>query len=762
MNKAITDGLVLMPLPFAAGLGVWSSGDGTSGSDTYAQSGTGVFVSADQDFGGCLEVQKTEAVQRVRYMGETPILPGCYLRIRARVKAVAGPLPSVRVAGWAGKAGGGQASVGATTAPSTALSTYGEVVEVSAIVGTGDRTGVDLVWDGAAYGHFGIDLTGDSGGLVRVDDIEIEDITSAFLRDMMAMVDVRDFGARGDGTGDDGPAFAAADAAANGREILVPAGVYRLDRDVTIDNPIRFEGRVTQARAHRLILQHGFGYQLYLDAFGDEEEAFRKAYQALLNFADHESLDLGGRRIRLTGPVDMQGCDPARDRYEIRRVIRNGQFEPQAGPAWDTVTTTSQARYSPSDKLTLTEVTNVANVPVGALVTGNGVGREVYVRARDIAARTLTLNAPLFDASGTQTYTFQRFAYLLDFSGYEKLSQFILDDIEFQCAGEASGILLAPAGLTFHLRDCFVNRPKDRGLTSPGRGCQGMMVDRCQFISNEQSELVQDRRTIALNARANDVKLRDNRVSKFKHFCLLGGTGNLITGNHWFHGDGADPGVRRGGIILTTANCATVISGNYIDNNFIEWTNEYETDPDFGNQYSFGGLTITANLFLASDVGAGFSFIVVKPYGSGQYIHGLTVTANSFRMVSASINRVEDVDTSYADLDFSRMRQVTFAGNTFNGVNRPVSNPASLVHDQNTAAAAWIADSEPHLPFRGWARFVDAVQADGPLRTSGGAARMETPWADTTYGGDKRKVRFVFDSALTGRLRYTVRMDNPN
>ena len=36
MNKAITDGLVLMPPPFADGLAVWSAGDGTPGSETYA------------------------------------------------------------------------------------------------------------------------------------------------------------------------------------------------------------------------------------------------------------------------------------------------------------------------------------------------------------------------------------------------------------------------------------------------------------------------------------------------------------------------------------------------------------------------------------------------------------------------------------------------------------------------------------------------------------------------------------------------------
>ncbi len=88
MNKAITDGVVLMPLPFAAGLGVWSSGDGTPGSDTYAISGSGVFVSADQDFGGCLEVLKDMATSYVRYMGETPVLSGRSVRLLTLLQAL--------------------------------------------------------------------------------------------------------------------------------------------------------------------------------------------------------------------------------------------------------------------------------------------------------------------------------------------------------------------------------------------------------------------------------------------------------------------------------------------------------------------------------------------------------------------------------------------------------------------------------------------------------------------------------------------------
>ena len=40
MNKAITDGLQLTPPPFADGLTVWSSEDGTPGSATYDGDGT--------------------------------------------------------------------------------------------------------------------------------------------------------------------------------------------------------------------------------------------------------------------------------------------------------------------------------------------------------------------------------------------------------------------------------------------------------------------------------------------------------------------------------------------------------------------------------------------------------------------------------------------------------------------------------------------------------------------------------------------------
>ena len=396
-------------------------------------------------------------------MGETPLLPGCYLRVTARVKAISGSLPSVRISGFAAHSNGSVVSGVDTTGLSVALTNFGEVVEVSAIIGAGNRSGVDLVWGAEPiYGHFGIDLTGPNGGIVRIDDIVIEDVTSVFLRDIVSLVDVRDYGAVGDGSTDDSDALYAANAAADGRTILVPAGTFRLNQDVAIDELVKFEGSVSMPTDKILLLRKSFDLPTYIEAFGDEGVAFRKAFQALLNNSDHESLDMGGRRIQATDTINMAAAVPNRDQLNTRRVICNGQLEAQ-GDNWDTTVVTSQATYSASNARVLTNVTNVANIPVGALVEGNGVGREIYVLRVNIGAGTVELNAALFDASGTQNFTFRRFKYLMDFSGFSKLSKFNMANIEFQCNNRRSAIMLAPTGPTFALHECFITRPKNWG-----------------------------------------------------------------------------------------------------------------------------------------------------------------------------------------------------------------------------------------------------------------------------------------------------------
>ncbi|KUF12793.1 glycosyl hydrolase family 28-related protein [Pseudoponticoccus marisrubri] len=762
MNKAITEGLVFMPPAFSAGnLGQWSRGDGVPGSNTYASLATAAFVPADQDFGGCLEIQKTASTQKLRYMGETPIPLGCYLRITARIKAIAGSLPSVRVAAWAGRANNSAVNGIDKTGPSTTLTSYGEVVEVSAIVGSGNRSGVDLVWGTEpVYGHFGIDLTGPNGGVVRVDDIVIEDVTDVFHRDMMNWVDVRDFGAVGNGSADDSAAFEAADAAADGRRVLVSEGTYRLNSSVTLESRVQFEGSVTMPDSAILSLTKDFSLPVYIDAFGGNEElAFKKALQSLMNNADHESLDLGGRRISITGPIDMQAAVPNRTSYAQRRVIRNGQFRAESSGNWTPITVTSAATYSASNQWRLTDVSNIANIREGSLVQGAGVGREIYVRRVNVAAGELELSQPLSDAVGRQSYTFTRYKYMMDFTGFDRINVFELEGIEFQCNETASGVILPRLGTVNVIRNCVFNRPGHRGITSHGDGCQGMLIDHCQFISYEGGTLSQDRQTVAINTNANDVKIRNCRASQFRHFAVISGAHAIITANHFFQGDPASAGSRTAGIVLCLRACNTQISNNYVDNCFIEWTNEREPEPDFTGGFGFAGLSITGNVMLASSVAPWFSSIVIKPYGSGHFINGLTVSGNTFRTIGGLTYRGERVDTTFAPLDMSRARSVTFVGNTYHNVESGAANPLRVTHSQNSHASVWTVPTDNRLPFEGEALEIESIVSRSRPRNSSNVTRNHFPYVEGRKGGQRDQVHVIWPENMVGDVTMNIRMD---
>lgn len=763
MNKAITDGLVLMPPPFSAGLNLWSREDGTPGSGSYAGQANASYVPADQDLAGCMELQKLSTTQRLRSFAQTPLQPGLYLRVTARVKAMSGNLPTVRIAGFAGRANGTNVTTVPQTGPAVTLTTYGEVVTVSAIIATANRQGVDMIWGREPiYGHFGLDLTGPNNGIVRIDDIVIEDVSSVFQRKLMDWVDVRDYGAVGNGTTDDSAAFAAADADANGRSVLVSAGTYHLNTNVTFNNHVRFEGTVTMPSQFRLALTRDYNMDSYEAAFGDEETGFQRALQALFYFTDHSGLDLGGRRVLLTAPVDVAAISGITSLAQ-RRFISNGTLEAAESTDWNDVSMTSVATYTPTaNPLALTAVANIANVPVGARITGTGVGREIYVTSRNVGAGTVTLNRPLWGAAGTRTFTFRRYKYMLDFSGFSSLSRFEVLDMEFQCNGRASAIMLPPSGKTFRLADSVINKPKDRGLTSIGDGCQGLFVDQCQFLSNEQAERVQDRTTIAMNVNANDPKIRDNRIVRFAHFAVLAGSGNMLIGNHFFQGDDETAGVRRAGVVFTSTNIKTLFTGNYVDNCFIEWGNEHDESPAFQSEFSFGGLTVTGNIFTTNDVAPSFRWFVMAPYGAGHFINGFSMTDNVFRTVNTNIDRIDAVDTTRATLDVTRFRNVVIEANTFNGVDQPTQSPVIIQHDQSTAATTWVVDTDGYLPFGSRARNVQSLVAENPITSSAGVQNFSMPYVETEEGANGDQINLRWPTAVRGRMHVMIRCDNPN
>ena len=761
MNKAVTDGLVLMPPAFEAGLNLWSREDGLPGQGSWAGQPNAAFVPADQDFGGCLEVQKTTATLKLRCFQQIPFRPGMYLRVTARVKCLSGAFPSVRIAGFAAAANGSNVAAAVQISAPVALSQYGQVVTVSAIIGSGNRGGVDMVWGPTpAYAHLGLDLIGATGGILRIDDIQIEDATDVFHRNMMTWVDVRDYGAKGDGITDDTAAFEAADAAAGQRSVLVSQGTYRLAGNVTFESDVRFEGTVTMAANIRLACTRNFDLDTYAAAFGGEAAGFQKALQALFYFTDHVEFDLSGRRVALSAPIDVQAL-AGMNSFHQRRILRNGQLEAVANAAWTPTSVTSVATYSVSQPDRLTAVANIANIPAGARISGTGVGREVYVRSVNVSAGTLELSQPLFGAAGTRTFTFQRYRYLIDLSGFENLSRIEFREIEFDCGGIASGLMLPKVGLALRVDNCVFNRPRDRGITSIGSGCQGLMVDTCQFQSNELDLPAQDRTTIALNVNANDSKIRGNRIVRFATFAVMGGTGHLFVGNHFFQGDDATDGTRRAGVVLTSTNVKTLFTGNYIDNSFIEWSNEHDAQPAFSSGFSFGGLTITGNIFTVNDVASHFRWLVITPRGPGHYIHGLSVIGNVFRTLNGNIDRVERVDDTFATLDTGRYRVIDFSQNAFHGISQITTSPVILQHDQTSNADTWTVQAGPFMPFGARARNVTALVAEGAITNSSNQAQFGFPNVLPESGTDRTNVLVRWPSAVKGRILITIRGDNP-
>jgi len=497
-----------------------------------------------------------------------------------------------------------------------------------------------------------------------------------------------------------------------------------------------------------------------MEAFEDEELAFKKAFQALLNNVDHESLDMGGRSVSVTAPIDMQAISN-RGSFATRRVIRNGQLTTVGDAAWETDVATSQATYDPSDDArALTNVANIANVQVGSLVTGNGVGREIYVRAVNIGQQRITLSSPLYDAAGTQNFTFRRFKYILDFSGFSSLKGFALNNIELQANNVASCIMLPQQGVSFQVKDCYLSRMKDRGISSLGGGCQGMIIDRCQFLSSEDSVNVPDRVSIGFNVNANDAKVRNNRATRLKHFGLLAGSNNLIIGNHFFQGDAVADGVRTAGIVILKPHSSSVISSNYIDNCFLEWSNEHDPSPAFDGGFSFSALSITDNVFLSGDVAPWFSYIVVKPHGAGHFVNGLSVAGNKFRSIIGTIDRVDRVDTSFADLDYTRMKDIEFKGNSFHSISTQVSNPLRLAHAENSPASTWVVDTGGRLPFEAQARSVESVVPYDRIRNGSNATRSYLPYAVGGQGADQDRVHLIWQEAVRGGVNLLVRMDN--
>lgn len=286
-----------------------------------------------------------------------------------------------------------------------------------------------------------------------------------------------------------------------------------------------------------------------------------------------------------------------------------------------------------------------------------------------------------------------------------------------------------------------------------------MLIDRCQFLSSEDELDVPDRVSIGFNTNANDIKLRNCRATKFRHFGVIGGANSIISGNHFFQGDTIQNGIRSAGLVIARTHTSSTITGNYVDNCFLEWTNEQDAAPEFNSEFSFSALTIADNIFLSGDVAPWFSYIVVKPHGAGHFLSGVTITGNHFRSINGPIDRAERVDTSFADLDYTRMKDVTFAANSFHNVRDQVFSPLTLRHREARVATTWVIQAEDKLPFGARVLSVDSVVSRGAIHDVDGTPQYFAPGIEAEQGADGSLVHLIWPDAVAGEVQITLRLD---
>jgi hypothetical protein len=286
-----------------------------------------------------------------------------------------------------------------------------------------------------------------------------------------------------------------------------------------------------------------------------------------------------------------------------------------------------------------------------------------------------------------------------------------------------------------------------------------MFIEGCQFITNEGGTFAKSRTSIAMNANANDLKIRDNRASQFRHFAVLGGQNYVMTGNHVFQGDSNVDGARVAGFVFTRTNVNHTFSNNYVDNCHVEWTNESTASPVNSGGFSFSALSITNNVFLCSDVAPWFSFVVIKPYGSGHTIRGFTMTGNMFRSTKGTIDRVERVNTTFASLNLDAVRDVDVRGNMFLNVVTGTENPLTLDYTQSNHAPSWYISFAGRLPFSGRAQHVPSLTLRSKIKSVANVNQYTMPWITPEQGTNGDVVVLNWEKDVAGVVKKTARMD---
>ena len=467
--------------------------------------------------------------------------------------------------------------------------------------------------------------------------------------------------------------------------------------------------------------------------------ALAAALKDLFSVGTSSTLDLEGVTLTLSRPMDVAlaagikksttFCRITNGILTVNKDIPNQSLTKQGGFAASAVT------------ITLADTKGITR---GMHISGPGLSRETYV-TEVINGTEIGINTYAISAQSNQQYTFTKFAYLLDFSGFDQLTKLNIDHVNFSLNGMISGMMLGNDGIGNHIENNWFVDPKNRGITDFNGGAKGISINNNEMTSNDDAYQNPQRYPIGITISNNDAKIRSNRIARFRHAIVIHGGGALIVGNHWWQGTSDE---RTAGLVFTGRRVKGLVDGNYIDNSWIELSNESAA----ANTTPIGRISIVGNHFTSAwqhADAAKFSWIRIAPYTVNAPVGGILVTGNTFISLQIYVLRSESVDNTHGSVDLTKFEDVYFSDNTWEKVTNRTYNPITVKKEipQGQETSTVVFQTENQVPFGAQINAVTAVGLNN-MRYADGTEAFLTY---NSYPG----------SMLTNKSRMQVRFPTP-
>jgi|GEM_PF-1241221 len=421
----------------------------------------------------------------------------------------------------------------------------------------------------------------------------------------------------------------------------------------------------------------------------DNKAKVQEAFNVLLNSGRYTELDMEGRRVAIDGVMDFGAIWEGKPSQGIK-TVRNGWFSALTDMSSPSNFTRNVTTTIGKDVINISSTDGIAP---GMYVSGPAVPRETYiVSVGEDGLGTARINTHAWRTVKDAVHRFQEFDYMFDFKNVSGLSNFRFHNITFDALNKISIIRGPQSGSTMTLSHCILHQPKMRGITFWTSGGSNLQMDNCQGVANKTDRGLppEERVGVFCTVTTNDCKFRGNYVWQFKHTLVLHGSGNVIVGNHFWQGKNPESEVgpfdtRTASIILTSANNKTNITGNYIDNSWIELANDNTTDL---NWPLGGGVTITGNQFTTVSRIGTYGFIALAPYKPNSSCARISVIGNVFKNVYGgafgAIVPMEKADViivpqgSYGSIDHTQVSQIYWRSNNYGQVKKETASELTV------------------------------------------------------------------------------------